>query len=181
MASSTRCTSWRLCRRRQMPSQSFCYMDGQVSSNHAMNAAPRSHLISITGSPLEFLDLLDQAKAKYSDSDLPYTFIVPSLPGYGFSNSSSKKVLGTCESMAFVVDQLMAGLGFGNRYVAQGGDIGVFHLTIRATSKSSQLPQKVVLSLGSLQLDTEPRLHTVSRTVQSTKTSSTNAFKSTLL
>jgi microsomal epoxide hydrolase len=80
---------------------------------------------SITGSPLEFLDLLDLAKAKYSDSDLPYTFIVPSLPGYGFS-SVSTKASGTCESIAFLVDQLMVGLGFGDGYIAQGGDIGEF-------------------------------------------------------
>lgn len=83
-----------------------------------------SNVVSIAGSPLEFLDLLDLAKAKYSDSDLPYTFIVPSLPGYGFSDNMSTKVLGTCESMAYVVDQLMAGLGFADRYFAQGGDIG---------------------------------------------------------
>lgn len=99
-------------------------MDGQVGSTHAMNSMPNSDAVSILGSPLEFLDLLDVARNKYSDADLPYTFIIPSLPGYGFSSSPSTKVMGTCESIAHVMDQLMVGLGFGNRYVAQGGDLG---------------------------------------------------------
>jgi len=76
------------------------------------------------GSPLEFLGLLDVARNKYSEDDLPYTLIVPSLPGYGFSSSPSTKTMGTCESIAYVTDQLMVGLGFGGRYVAQGGDLG---------------------------------------------------------
>jgi microsomal epoxide hydrolase len=100
-------------------------MVGQVNPIHGKKILlPCADVVSMTGSPLEFLGLLDLAKAKYSDSDLPYTFIVPSLPGYGFSGTMSTKVLGTCEYMAYVVDQLMAGLGFADRYFAQGGDIG---------------------------------------------------------
>jgi pimeloyl-ACP methyl ester carboxylesterase len=80
------------------------------------------------GSPLEFLGLLDLARNKYKQpSDLPYTFIVPSLPGYAFSSGPSSKSESTCETMAYVVDKLMTGLGFGGSgYVAQGGDIGSF-------------------------------------------------------
>lgn len=84
------------------------------------------------GSPLEFLDLLELARTEYKDSELPYTFIVPSLPGYGFSSGPSKRSESTCESMATVINKLMLGLGFAGGYVAQGGDIGSFVARILA-------------------------------------------------
>jgi len=78
------------------------------------------------GSFLEFLDLLDLVRAKYGADELPYSFIVPSLPGYGFSSGPSLQRESTCESMAFAVEALMIGLGFRDGYVAQGGDIGSY-------------------------------------------------------
>jgi len=99
-------------------------MDGQVGFTHAMVILICSDGVSYSGSPLEFLDLFDVARNKYSEADLPYTLIVPSLPGYGFSSGPSNKVMGTCESIAYVMDQLMIGLGFADRYIAQGGDLG---------------------------------------------------------
>lgn len=78
------------------------------------------------GSPLEFLDLLDLARNKYSESELPYTFIVPSLPGYGFSGGPGLQSAPSSGLAAVVVNSLMVGLGFGAGYVAQGGDIGSF-------------------------------------------------------
>jgi microsomal epoxide hydrolase len=109
-----------------MPFQSFYSTDGQVRSSRSIpNVALLRRGVN-EGSPLEFLDLLDLVRAKYSDSELPYTFIVPSLPGYGFSSDIPMKACRTCESMASAVDQLMVGLGFGDGYIAQGGDIGEF-------------------------------------------------------
>ena len=78
------------------------------------------------GSPLEFLDILDITRAKYSADQLPYTFIVPSLPGYGYSTGPSLQRPSTCDSIAYAVDKLMVGLGYGDGYIAHGGDIGSF-------------------------------------------------------
>lgn len=96
------------------------------------NAIPVVLLHGWPGSPLEFLGLLENARAKYGTDELPYTFIVPSLPGYGFSSGPSLQTESTCESMAEVINSLMLGLGFGSGYIAQGGDIGSFVARILA-------------------------------------------------
>lgn len=84
------------------------------------------------GSPLEFLSFLELAQSKYKPEELPYTFIVPSLPGYGFSSGPSLERESTLESMAYIIDKLLVGLGFETGYVAQGGDIGSFVARILA-------------------------------------------------
>lgn len=96
------------------------------------NAVPIVLLHGWPGSPLEFLDLLEISRAKYKEGELPYTFIVPSLPGYGFSGGPSQRSESTCESMAAIINNLMLGLGFNKGYVAQGGDIGSFVARILA-------------------------------------------------
>ena len=96
------------------------------------------------GSFLEFLDLLDHARSLYKPEDLPYSFIVPSLPGYGFSSDYSSQNESTCESMAYAVEQLMVGLGFGDGYVAQGGDIGSFVARILAARHSARAVHSTV-------------------------------------
>ena len=113
--------------------------DGSVSEmhfialkSHKANAIPIVLLHGWPGSPLEFLDMLDLARTQYKPDQLPYTFIVPSLPGYGFSAGPSLTEESNCESMAYAIDKLMVGLGFGKGYVAQGGDIGSFVARILA-------------------------------------------------
>ena len=78
------------------------------------------------GSILEFLDMLDVIKGKYTPETLPYHIIVPSLPGYTFS--SGPPVSKDCSSveMGRVCQKLMHQLGFSDGYVAQGGDLGSF-------------------------------------------------------
>lgn len=78
------------------------------------------------GSFLEFLAALDMLRTKYKPEDLPFNVIVPSLPGYGYSSGPPLDRNWTTEKMAAVLDKLMVGLGFGNGYIAQGGDIGSF-------------------------------------------------------
>ncbi|USW53907.1 Putative epoxide hydrolase, alpha/Beta hydrolase [Septoria linicola] len=78
------------------------------------------------GSFLEFLAVLDLLRTKYKPEDLPFHVIVPSLPGYGYSSGPPLDKDWTTEKMAAVLDKLMVGLGFGNGYIAQGGDIGSF-------------------------------------------------------
>jgi pimeloyl-ACP methyl ester carboxylesterase len=78
------------------------------------------------GSFLEFLDVLDVFRKKYSEDNLPYHLIVPSLPGYGYSNGPPLNKNFDIEGTARVMNQLMVGLGFGDGYITQGGDIGSF-------------------------------------------------------
>jgi len=76
------------------------------------------------GNFLEFLPMLSILKEKYTPTTLPYHIIVPSLPGYGFSDSPPLDRNFTSREIALVMDRLLQDLGFGAGYIIQGGDIG---------------------------------------------------------
>jgi microsomal epoxide hydrolase len=63
-------------------------------------------------------------KKQYNPTDLPYHLIVPSLPGYAFSSGPPLQKDFDPGDVARIIDKLLVGLGFGNGYVAQGGDVG---------------------------------------------------------
>lgn len=90
------------------------------------DAVPVCLLHGWPGSFLEYLHFLNVAKSKYSPKDLPFHYIVPSIPGYAFSSGPSVKQEWNNEDIAYVMNELMAGLGFGSGYIAHGGDIGSF-------------------------------------------------------
>ncbi|OQO14491.1 hypothetical protein B0A48_01369 [Cryoendolithus antarcticus] len=75
------------------------------------------------GSVLEFLDMLDLVKKKYTPETLPYHIIVPSLPGYTYSSGPPLDQDYGMVQASMCLDKLMRGLGFA-AYLAQGGDIG---------------------------------------------------------
>ncbi|CAG8974590.1 hypothetical protein HYALB_00004387 [Hymenoscyphus albidus] len=76
------------------------------------------------GSFLEFLPLLKLLKEEYKPATLPYHVIVPSLPGFAFSDAPPLKRDFDLSDAAAIIDKLMIDLGFGGGYVAQGGDVG---------------------------------------------------------
>ena len=76
------------------------------------------------GSFLEFLSVLTVLSSGHTPATLPYHLIVPSLPGYAFSSSPPLDKNFRIEDVARLFDQLLVGLGFGQGYVVQGGDIG---------------------------------------------------------
>ena len=76
------------------------------------------------GSFLEFLQILDLLKGRYSPNDLPYHIIVPSIPGYAYSSGPPSNQDYALENASEALHNLMIGLGFGNGYYAQGGDLG---------------------------------------------------------
>jgi len=77
------------------------------------------------GSFLEFLQILDLLKKKYSPQDLPYHVIVPSIPGYAYSSDPPKNFDFGLNNASEALNNLMIGLGFGGSgYIAQGGDLG---------------------------------------------------------
>ncbi|KAK3713535.1 hypothetical protein LTR37_008493 [Vermiconidia calcicola] len=90
------------------------------------NAVPLLLLHGWPGSFLEFLGVVDEFKSKYNEDSLPFHLIIPSLPGYGYSNGPPTDKNFTTEGIARVMDKLMIGLGFESGYVTQGGDIGSF-------------------------------------------------------
>jgi hypothetical protein len=61
---------------------------------------------------------------KYSPGTLPYHVIVPSLPDYCLSGGASENVEMTIDRAARIMNRLMLDLGFGDGYIAQGGDLG---------------------------------------------------------
>ena len=89
------------------------------------------------GSFLEFLGALDVLRYKYSENDLPFSVIVPSLPGYGYSNGPPLDKDFKVEDASKVLDKLMIGLGYGDGYVTQGGDIGSFISRVLGTISDS--------------------------------------------
>ncbi|OLN96778.1 Epoxide hydrolase 1 [Colletotrichum chlorophyti] len=95
------------------------------------DALPILLLHGFPGSFLEYVPLLESLKKKYTPDTLPYHFILPSLPGYGFSAfsaSTEPKAFVNTEfdyrDGASILNRLMAELGFGDKYVVHGGDVG---------------------------------------------------------
>jgi microsomal epoxide hydrolase len=81
-------------------------------------------LIPIIGSFLEFLPILSLLKKDFTPETLPYHVIVPSLPGFAFSESPPLDRDFDLGDVAAIMNGLMVSLGFEGGYVAQGGDIG---------------------------------------------------------
>ncbi|TFY57289.1 hypothetical protein EVJ58_g7107 [Rhodofomes roseus] len=107
--------------------------DGRVYSIHFVAlfstnpaAVPVAFFHGWPGSFLEFLPMLELLKRKYQTPEqLPYHFIVPSLPGFAFSDRPPKDKDWTTHDSARLMHRLLEGLGFGETgYVVQGGDIG---------------------------------------------------------
>uniref|UniRef100_A0A182S814 Epoxide hydrolase N-terminal domain-containing protein n=1 Tax=Anopheles maculatus TaxID=74869 RepID=A0A182S814_9DIPT len=74
------------------------------------------------GSVREFYDIIPLLTSKSNDKDFVFEVIVPSLPGYGWSQGSAKKGLSPSEA-AIVLKNLMSRVGFEKFYI-QGGDWG---------------------------------------------------------
>lgn len=84
------------------------------------------------GSFVEFLDLVDLLRKKYTPQDLPYHIVVPSLPGYAYSSGPPEDRDYSVELASSALNNLMLGLGFSG-YLVQGGDIGSFVSRILAS------------------------------------------------
>ncbi|KAK3678759.1 hypothetical protein LTR78_001212 [Recurvomyces mirabilis] len=112
------------------------------------DAVPLTLLHGWPGSFLEFLSTVEVLKEKYTPETLPFHVIVPSLPGYGYSNGPPLDKDFDCEGIARVMDKLMVGLGFGKGYVTQGGDIGSFVSRILGVSHEACKAVHLNLAIG---------------------------------
>ncbi|CVK85337.1 hypothetical protein FPRO06_07534 [Fusarium proliferatum] len=88
------------------------------------DAVPVVMLHGWPGSFLEFLKILSILKERYTPETLPYHVVVPSLPGYAFSEKPPLDKDFGIRDVSRIVNSLMVQLGFGGGYIAQGGDIG---------------------------------------------------------
>jgi pimeloyl-ACP methyl ester carboxylesterase len=99
-------------------------IDGfRVHYLHFRSPHPRAvPLITTHGWPGSFLELLEVATLLSQSATDPFHVIVPSLPGFGFSERPASPGMNTFRTADLWV-KLMRGLGY-DRFVAQGGDIG---------------------------------------------------------
>ncbi len=67
---------------------------------------------------------MDLFKKEYNPSDLPFHIIAPSLTGYAFSSGPPLNKDFSIEDTTRLMNHLMLDLGFGDGYIAQGGDVG---------------------------------------------------------
>lgn len=88
------------------------------------DAVPIILLHGWPGTFLEFLGMLESFKLKYSPDTLPYHLIVPSLPGFALSGMPLLQKNISQIDIARILNEMMRSIGFGNGYVAQGGDVG---------------------------------------------------------
>jgi pimeloyl-ACP methyl ester carboxylesterase len=103
--------------------------DTNVHFLHRRGMGPKPYPLVIThgwpGSFIEFLDMLphlcDPASVGADPADA-FDVVVPSMPGYGFSERPSKPGMSVF-AIADLWVELMRGLGY-ERFGAQGGDLG---------------------------------------------------------
>ncbi|KAF4832844.1 putative epoxide hydrolase [Colletotrichum tropicale] len=118
--------------------------DGAAYSIHFLglfsqkkDAIPLMCIHGWPGSFLEFIGFLSALKTKYTSEELPYHVIIPSLPGYGFSDSPPVDRDWVLQDSARLLHKLMVGLGFEGGYAVQGGDIGSYTARIMARTYDS--------------------------------------------
>ncbi|OZJ06657.1 hypothetical protein BZG36_00451 [Bifiguratus adelaidae] len=95
--------------------------DGQVHFIHERGPEGSLPVLLLHGWPgcfYEFLGVLDRLKAQKA----PLHLVVPSLPGFGYSDPPTRAGFGVAE-MARTMNLLMLHLGY-DKYVVQGGDWG---------------------------------------------------------
>nr|AEE61648.1 unknown [Dendroctonus ponderosae] len=90
------------------------------------------------GSVREFYDIIPKLTEPRNDKDFVFELILPSLPGFGFSETSTKPDLSVIQ-MGQIFADLMNILGFEKFYV-QGGDWGSYV----AQSMASFYPERVI-------------------------------------
>uniref|UniRef100_A0A182MA60 Epoxide hydrolase N-terminal domain-containing protein n=1 Tax=Anopheles culicifacies TaxID=139723 RepID=A0A182MA60_9DIPT len=83
---------------------------------------PLLMLHSWPGSVREFYDIIPRLSNRTSDKEYVFDVIVPSLPGFGWSQGSSKPGL-SASKVAVIMKNLMARLGY-RRFYVHGGDWG---------------------------------------------------------
>lgn len=93
----------------------------RVTSNARPNERKEA-ILFLHGWPGSFLEYLDVARQFNSSANANYDIIIPSLPGYGYSDAAVRPGMNPTQ-MARIMQNLMLRLGHGS-YVVCGGDWG---------------------------------------------------------
>lgn len=105
------------------------------------NATPLLLTHGWPGSILEFRDVigpLTDPRAHGGDTSDAFHLVIPALPGFGFSDKPSEPGWGVGRT-AMAWGQLMQRLGYGDRWMAQGGDWGAAVTTVLAHMRATGL------------------------------------------
>ncbi|MEJ6543091.1 epoxide hydrolase [Brachybacterium paraconglomeratum] len=118
-------------------------LDGlRIHALHRPSPRPDATPLLLThgwpGSIIEFADLLDELAEPADPGEPAFHVVVPSLPGFGYSDKPSGTGWGT-ERIAAACAELMAALGH-PRFLAHGGDWGGVISTILA----ARFPDQVI-------------------------------------
>lgn len=87
-------------------------------------------ILLLHGWPGSFIEYLDVARLLNSSSSSTFDIIIPSLPGYGYSDAAVRSGMDTAQ-IARIMQSLMQRLGYSS-YVVCGGDWGAFIGTMMA-------------------------------------------------
>ncbi|CAH0561419.1 unnamed protein product [Brassicogethes aeneus] len=90
------------------------------------------------GSVREFYEMAPMLTRDDPGRNFVFELVIPSLPGYGFSDGTSKKGLDQVEA-AIILKNLMKSVGF-NRFYIQGGDWG----SVVCTNMATLYPEHVI-------------------------------------
>ncbi|KAH8402034.1 hypothetical protein KR009_009316 [Drosophila setifemur] len=110
----------------------------EVKGQKAKKVLPLLLMHGWPGTVREFYDFIPLLTTPSDKSDYVFEVIAPSLPGYGWSQGSSKTGFGVAQ-VAVVMRNLMLRLGF-NKFVVQGGDWG----SLIGSNVASLFPENVL-------------------------------------
>jgi len=102
--------------------QNIHFMKVSPPPNHGKIVRPMLLVHGWPGSFLEFLDMIPHLVTPRDDSDFVFEVVVPSIPGYGFSDAPQKSGMSAVEVGRILVE-LMNRLGY-EKFYTQAGDWG---------------------------------------------------------
>ncbi|NP_001128399.1 epoxide hydrolase 1 precursor [Nasonia vitripennis] len=116
----------------------FYHVKPQVPKDRKVRVLPLLMLHGWPGSIVEFQKIIPMLTTAKPDENFVFELIIPSLPGYGFSQAAARPGLGPAQ-MAVVFKNLMQRLGF-EQFYTQGGDWG----SLITANMAVLYPKKVI-------------------------------------
>ncbi|XP_058807989.1 juvenile hormone epoxide hydrolase 1-like [Phymastichus coffea] len=116
----------------------YIHVKPQLPKDHKLKILPLYLQHGWPGSVVEFYKIIPMLTTPRPNYDFVFEVVIPSLPGFGYSDAAAKAGLGTVE-IALVMKNLMLRLGF-DKWYTQGGDWGA-SIT---SNMASMYPQHVL-------------------------------------
>ncbi|KZC13710.1 Juvenile hormone epoxide hydrolase 1, partial [Dufourea novaeangliae] len=116
----------------------FYHVRPTIPKDRKLKVLPLMIIHGWPGSVVEFQKIIPMLTTPSPDHDFVFELIVPSLPGYGFSEGAVRPGMATAQ-MTVIFKNLMQRLGFEKFYV-QGGDWG----SLVASNIAALFPEKII-------------------------------------